>query len=312
MSDRPTLLVTGAAGCIGAWVIAKLCASGRPVVAFDRSDDRRRLHLVMSEAAATAVPWARGDIADAEAVAAAVAEHRVGGVIHLAALQIPFCKADPIGGAKVNVVGQVAVFEAARRHGLERVVYASSVAALPADPREAHPATLYGVYKWADEGIARVYWQEANIPSIGIRPHSVYGPGRDQGLTSAPTKAMVAAVLGQGYTIPFTGPLAFQYVGEVAEAFIAAAGCDPAGAFVHDLKGEVTTVEGVVAAIRRAVPGATIAAEGPHLPLPGDFDDSALRRLVGPWPQTTLDDGVARSVSAFRDLVARGLVTSAA
>jgi nucleoside-diphosphate-sugar epimerase len=310
MTQGSTIVVTGAAGCIGAWVVSRLIAAGRPVVAFDRSEDRRRLRLVMPDAAVAALPWVAGDIADAEAVAAVLADHRAGAVVHLAALQIPFCKADPLAGAKVNVVGQVAVFEAARKLGLRHVVYASSVAALPADRADAHPATLYGVYKWADEGIARVYWQDHQVPSIGIRPHSVYGPGRDQGLTSHPTKAMVAAVLGQDYTIPFSGPLAFQHVGEVAAAFVQAAGAAVPGAFVHDLMGEVTTVESVVQAIGREVPGARIAVEGPPLPLPADFDDGALRRLVGAWPRTTLAEGVGQSVRAFRDLVARGLVTS--
>lgn len=310
MSDRSATVVTGAAGCIGAWVVARLVAAARPVVVFDRSEDRRRLRLVMPDAAVDALPWVAGDIADAEAVAAALADHRAGAVIHLAALQIPFCKADPLAGAKVNVVGQVAVFEAARKLGLRHVVYASSVAALPADPGQAHPATLYGVYKWADEGIARIYWQDHRVPSIGIRPHSVYGPGRDQGLTSAPTKAMVAAVLGRDYTIPFSGPLAFQYVGEVAAALVQAAGAEAEGAHVHDLKGEVTTVDSVVTAIRREIPEARIAVDGPPLPLPAEFDDGALRRLIGAWPTTPLAEGVAASVRAFRDLVARGLVTS--
>lgn len=303
------ILVTGAAGCIGAWVVARLARERAPVVAFDLGEDRRRLRLALDDDAAGAVPWIKGDVTDLAALEAALGAHGVGAVIHLAALQIPFCKADPLAGARVNVVGHTAVFEAARRTGIRHVVYASSVAALGASDEARHPATLYGVYKRADEGIAQVYWQDWQVPSIGLRPHTVYGPGRDQGLTSAPTKAMVAAVAGQPFTIPFSGPLAFQFVDEVAEAFIRCARADVTGAYVHDLQGETTTVEAVVAAIRRHRPDAAITVDGPRLPIPAAFDDRPLRRLVGDWRPVPLDEGVARGMAAFADLVARGLVT---
>jgi nucleoside-diphosphate-sugar epimerase len=66
------------------------------------------------------------------------------------------------------------------------LVYASSIAALgDAD----HPSTLYGIFKWANEGTAERYFEDYGVSSIGLRPHTVYGPGRDQGLTSAPTVA---------------------------------------------------------------------------------------------------------------------------
>lgn len=308
MSTSESVLVTGAAGCIGAWVVAHLVKEGTPVVAFDRSDDRRRLRLCLADDKAATVPWVVGDIADQPALDAAIAQHKVTAVIHLAALQIPFCKADPLTGARVNVVGTVAVFEAVRKAGLRRFAYASSVAALSPEGAE-HPPTLYGVYKRADEGIARVYAQDWKVPSVGLRPHTVYGPGRDQGLTSAPTKAMVAAVAGRPFTIPFAGSIAFQHVSEVAEVFVRAARVEGTGAPVHDLKGAIVKVSEVVGAIGRAVPGAAIAIEGSPLPIHADFDDKPLRRLLGDWRTVPLAEGVDQSVAAFRDLVRRGLVT---
>ena len=146
MADGTTL-VTGAAGCIGAWVVAALGVRGIPVVVLDASDNRRRLKLVMEESAADAVSWTVGDAADFEGISRVVEEQRVEAIIHLAALQVPFCKADPINGARVNVLGTVAVFEAAREAGIPRLVYASSVAAVGVD---GPPSTLYGVYKAAD------------------------------------------------------------------------------------------------------------------------------------------------------------------
>ena len=132
MSVQGSVLVTGAAGCIDAWVVAGLQQRGLRPVVFDLSEDRRRLRLLLSDEQANAVTWIKGDLTDTAAVERAVAEARAGAIIHLAALQVPFCKADPALGARVNVVGHVNLFEAARKHGVTRLVYASSIAALPA------------------------------------------------------------------------------------------------------------------------------------------------------------------------------------
>ena len=151
MASQGTILVTGAAGCIGAWVVAGLAQRGQRPVVFDLSEDRRRLRLLVDDETARAVPWIKGDLTDTAAVDRAVAETGAANIIHLAALQVPFCKADPVTGARVNVVGHVNVFEAARKHGVKRLVYASSIAALPVEG--GMQANLYGVYKKADEAI---------------------------------------------------------------------------------------------------------------------------------------------------------------
>ncbi len=303
-SNRP-ILVTGAAGCIGSWVVAALVRAGRPVVAFDLSGDRLRLLLTAEEA--DGVTWLTGDITDTATVSGAVTRLDPRAVIHLAALQIPFCLADPVAGARVNVVGQMNVLEAVRHHGRCRLVYASSVAALPAAGGEG-PVTLYGVYKLADEGAARIYWQDWSVPSIGLRPHTVYGPGRDQGLTSAPTRAILAAIAGKPFAIPFKGALQFQYAAEMADIFIRCADAEAEGAPVFDVGGRMVEVAEIIAAIGAAVPGAQVTSDGEALPVRPDLDNTPLRDLVGDWDETPLDDGVRASAEAFRDLLARGLV----
>ena len=180
--DRP-VLVTGSSGCIGSWALAILVRAGVPAVSFDLDTSRRRPGLLMSEEELAQVAWVEGDIADAEAVDRAVAENGVGAILHLAALQVPFCKADPVAGARVNVVGTVAVFEAARRHGVSRIAYASSIAAHGAPADSAYALTLYGAYKACDEAIARTYWQDwagaEHRPSPGHRLRCRARPGHD-------------------------------------------------------------------------------------------------------------------------------------
>ena len=304
MASEAPLLVTGAGGCIGAWIVARLVSRGRAVVAVDIADDRRRLCLAMPAAAARAVPWEVADIGEAGSLDRIAGTHGAAAIVHLAALQIPSCAADPVAGARVNVVGQVNALEAARRRGI-RLVYASSVAALAPEGRPG-PDTLYGVYKRADEELARLYWQDWRVSSIGIRPHTVYGPGRDQGLTSAPTKAMLAAAAGRPYTMPIDGVLMMQHVHEVADAFVRCADAEVEGAHLGDLEGEAAALSRVVALIRRAVPDAVLDIAGETLRLPADRADRSLRRLVGDWPRVSLEAGIEATVRAFRELLARG------
>ena len=198
----------------------------------------------------------RGDIADLNAVERAIDEHAITHVIHLAALQVPFVRADPPLGARVDVLGTVNVFEAVRRRKdrLAPLVYASSIAALGDGD---HPSTLYGVFKWANEGTGERYFEDYGVSSIGLRPHTVYGPGRDQGLTSAPTTALVAAAAGAGYHIPFGGSVQMQYTADVGEAFVRASEVEYEGASVHNLDGPEVSMPELIELIAGAVPEAT-------------------------------------------------------
>ena len=152
-----------------------------------------------------------------------VAAHRVRAIIHLAALQVPFCKADPVAGARANVVGTVNVLEAARHHGLKRVAYASSIAALELHAGRAlarHALRRLQARQRARPPASTT--RTGACPRIGIRPGVVYGVARDQGLTSKTTVAILAAAAGRPYTMPFTGAVSALHAGEVASAFIRA------------------------------------------------------------------------------------------
>ncbi|MEX0960522.1 MAG: SDR family oxidoreductase [Burkholderiales bacterium] len=304
--DGP-VLVTGAGGCIGSWVLSLLVDSEVPVVAFDLTDDRRRPRLLMAESELGLFDWLTGDIGDPAAVMNAVEKSGARAIIHLAALQVPFCKADPIAGAHVNVVGTVNVFEAARKLGIKRVAYASSIAAHGVF--DAHTqATLYGAYKFCNEQTARVYMQDWQVPSVGMRPGVVYGVGRDQGMTSKTTVAILAAAAGRPYTIPFTGPVSWLHAGEVAGAFIRAVSKERKEANVFDINGIASTVEESVAILKKVAPGAMINAVGNALPFPMNLSDQPLRAYLGDYGQVPLEDGIASTLNMFRSLLDKGLL----
>src|SRR5437764_5268262 len=313
-----TFLVTGAHGFIGAWVVKRLLAAGERVVRFDSSADARRLRLIMGDEEIERARLATGDITEALALASVVEEFSVTRVIHLAGLQVPTCRADPRLGARVNVVGTVNVFEAARRAGvrIKKIVYASSAAVFGATDEgrpvterdEARPSTHYGVFKRCNEGNARVYHLDHGLSSVGLRPLTVYGVGRDFGLTSDPTKAMKAAVVGRPFNIRFGGRTDFQYVADTADAFIRAATSDLEGAHVFNLHGQTPHIADLVTAIERAWPGArgTITHDDAPLAFPSEFDDAGVRAALGTIPATTLADGVRATVERFAELQREG------
>jgi UDP-glucuronate 4-epimerase len=307
-------------GCIGSWVVRNLVQADVPVTIFDLSTDPRRLTLLLTSAELAHIHFVTGDITELAALERVLDENPITHIIHLAALQVPFCKADPPLGARVNVVGTVNVFEAVKkRRYINKVVYASSAAvydvadAYPADVPVAddaplRPNTLYGVYKQANEGTARVYWQDDQVSSIGLRPYVVYGVGRDQGLTSTPTKAMFAAAIGQPYHISYGGRCDFEYAEDVAQAFIAAALMPFQGAEVFNLTGAAVHMGEVVAAIEAAAPEmkGRITFENKPLPFPGELTGTALDHALGGLRRTPLTRGVADTIGRFRKLVATG------
>jgi UDP-glucuronate 4-epimerase len=314
-------LVTGAMGFIGAWVVRNLVREGVRVTAFDMATDPRRLRLLMSSDELARARFVTGDITDTETVTRIIADG-VTHIIHLAALQVPFCKADPVLGARVNVVGTVNIFQAAKAAGIKQVVYASSIAVFGTndeygdapltDDAPPKPHTLYGVYKQANEGTARIYWQDDGISSIALRPYTVYGVGRDQGLTSAPTKAMLAAAAGQGYHIPFGGRVLYQYADDIARLFIRAARVRVQGAEAFNLRGSAADMREIVAAIEAAAPEVRgkITFDDAPLPFPANTDDSRLIRLIGAPDYTPLKDGVRETVAMFRRLLSSGQITA--
>jgi len=305
-------LVTGAQGCIGSWVVKSLIERGDEVTVFDRSRDARRLEAIMSEVDLERVRFVTGDITDGAVVRSTLEQSSSSRVIHLAGLQVPTCKVDPIAGAMVNVVGTLNVFEAVRQLGLQGLVYASSAAVYgfsedePVDEDVAcEPTTHYGVFKRTNEGNARVYFLDHGISSVGLRPLTVYGVNRDTGLTSDPTKAMKAAVLKRPFHIRFSGVTDFQYVADTAAAFIACVDKNPEGAHVFNLHGETVPVAEISEMINSLAPDSEqelVTFGGPPIPVAHSMNDAAIRRVIGSLPSTALKAGVQETMNRFAQL----------
>lgn len=306
---QESVLVTGATGFVGTWVLRSLLKRGIKAVGLDAIPNPDRWQRLFGRGAAE-VPFVQGSLLDRELLAKTFAEHHVTHVIHLAALLTPACQQDPFAGCEVNVLGSVALFEQASKSNVQGLSYASSLAVFGPEPDgsltksvgENRSPSFYGTFKKAVELIAEQYWLHQRLSSVGIRPHVIYGPERDQGLTAGPSLAARAAAVGQPFQINYKGLVGYDYVEDVAEAFVRTALETPPGAVVVDLPSELATIEQLVDAIELVVPGAAsrITIDGPTLPR----NDSPRDRLIGEilldWKPTSIAAGIRATVDFYR------------
>jgi nucleoside-diphosphate-sugar epimerase len=314
------VLLTGGYGCIGCWIVRALLRRSDQVWVYDLQEDLHRMRLLLSDEQIRQVPFVAGDVTDLDGLRAAIRQHGITHVVHLAGLQVPTCRANPILGARVNVLGTLAVFEAVRlaEGQVQRLVYASSAAVF--GPPEAYPpgpvgddvklqpTTHYGFFKCCNEGNARVYYQDHGLSSIGLRPWTVYGVGRDFGMTSEPTKAIKALALGRPYRVRYGGWQDLQFVEDVAETFVRCLEVPYQGAKSYNLRGAVVDLPTFVQALATVEPAANklITHGDSQIAIAYDLDDAALQRDLGPMPRTPLIEGIRRTLEHFRRLQAEG------
>jgi nucleoside-diphosphate-sugar epimerase len=137
---------------------------------------------------------------------------------------------------------------------------------------------------------------------VGLRPLTVYGVNRDTGLTSDPTKAMKAAILGAPFHIRFGGATDFQYVRDTAAAFIACSDRAPAGANVFNLHGDTIEVARIADVINEVAGRKLVTSGGPPIPIAAAIDGGAIRRAVGDLPATALEAGISETMQQFAAL----------
>ncbi len=314
------VLLTGGYGCIGSWIVANLLARGDQVWIYDLKETPHRLRQLLDDEQLRQVGFLQGDVADLAGLTKALRDQSITHVVHLAGLQVPVCRADPLLGARVNVLGTLAVFEAVKALGeqVKRLVYASSAAVFGppanypsgplADDVKLTPTTHYGHFKVCNEGNAAVYFLDHGLSSIGLRPWTVYGVGRDFGMTSEPTKAIKSLALGRPFHITLGGMQDYQLADDVAKVFVRCLERPYQGAKSYNLRGHVVDMQAFYAALCEAAPEAKkLVTHGDRqIAIAFDLDDPALQRDLGPMPLTPLTEGIRQTLAHFTRLHAEG------
>jgi nucleoside-diphosphate-sugar epimerase len=256
-------LVTGGAGFIGSHLVRRLVADGHDVTVLDDLSTGRLANIEDVDVRATLV----GDVRAFGVCCDAV--HGCDVVFHLAALgSVPRSVTDPLTTHDVNVTGTLNVLEAARRDGVERIIYASSSSVYGdqgGEPKHEHmccePTSPYGVSKLAAERYVSAFAKTHGMETISLRYFNVYGPRQNP---NGPYAAVIprfitAALRGAPLTIYGDGHQTrdFTYVADVVEANVLAMNLKtpPAGQAVNVACGRATPIWYLATAIASMVTG---------------------------------------------------------
>ena len=302
------ILVTGGLGVNGCWVTRDLLTMGHEPVVFDNRPDFTLLRDVSDE-----FEFVQGDITSLEQLDNACKEHRIERICHLAAVYPDTADADPVLGFSVNALATVYVLEAARRNGIDRVSFTSSIGALSRmteehlEPRmvpvdETFPAypmgSVYGAAKTASELMGIQYKRLYGIDFAAMRFAAIYGLGK--GAERHGSHNMIwgelirNAIAGRPIVIPQGGDqrLDLTYARDVAQSVVRACTVDSfEGHVFHIGSGRTYTLNDFADAIRTVIPGAEIEV-GPGLDPRGmgplayyALDITRARRELGYEPQ---------------------------
>ncbi|MCX8998204.1 NAD(P)-dependent oxidoreductase [Rhizobiaceae bacterium BDR2-2] len=286
------ILVTGGTGFVGLRTVEALHGAGHDIRILDLAPRPERLPRGIAAEIVT------GDITDAATVAAAARD--CGGIVHLAGLMTLDCARAPVLGARVNLIGSLNVFEAAKARRLP-VAYLSSAGVFgPQDARHPQPTTIYGATKLAVEGAARAFLVDHGVPSLGLRPYVVYGPGISAGIAAGPSIAIAASVRREPAVIRFSGRVGFVHVDDVARMLAAAMTAPLDGATVLTMSGETAGLEAFVSELGRQTGWTDIAIEGPPLRIPADLQSDPVPSFLGAQPVTGIEAGIRQSLAVLK------------
>jgi nucleoside-diphosphate-sugar epimerase len=289
------ILITGGAGFLGQHAAHRAIRAGHRVVLYDRA-----------AAAATGAETIIGDIADRGALVGAMRDHGIDAAVHLATLLTDASVADPVEGTRINCVGTAALFEAARIAGVERVVYASSQAALgmtvqtPGDDAPLRPATVYGATKAFGEHLARAYGDLApDLTLIGLRFGWVYGPFRDRGWREV-QQVIEGFARGRGIVRwpDAAEPIDWTYADDAADAILAALTAPQPSTPVFNVCGDRRRIAEAVAYLSQRFPEIRAVSYPARFPISAwDFRADGLARELGFAPAVKMEDGIDRLIA---------------
>jgi UDP-glucose 4-epimerase len=292
------VLVTGAGGFVGSYLLPALVERGHSVVATD-------LRLPGDAVATEAVHWIALDVSRPEEVYRVMLGTRPQAVIHLVSWLAAPCEANPLRGWEINFLSTQYLLDAGLAAGLERFVFSSSISVfgrgVPEPVRDdavKEPATIYGQTKLACEHLLRFYAQHKGVDGRALRFTWVFGPGRSTGITAAYSSLLLdAAARDQEIDVPNpeeTGD--WLYVKDAVKALLLLLDAPEAPQRIYNIAGGVHSIRDVLAIVQKLKPKARIVMQpGGRLlsPYPAAYDDGPARRDLGWRPDYTIETAVA-------------------
>jgi UDP-glucose 4-epimerase len=290
------VLVTGGLGFTGRHIVRLLADSGHPVVSYNRD---------YAESELPSVRAVQGELYDIPRLLSVIREHKVTSIVHTAAMSHPTLSLDfPIATFAANVEGTVAIYEAARLSGVQRIVNFSSetvygrIDGAVSEKSPVNPSTPYAVTKVTTELLGDVYRQRFGIGVVSLRIAEVYGPGNK--MPEILTDMLRALSKTNRFELDHGSDHYFNFIftEDVARAALAAVQASGpfSGSVFNISSDEYWRLADVVELIKDCVfPGCSIrvgAGLMPDLDLQGPFDVTAARQELGFSPSYGLKMGL--------------------
>jgi nucleoside-diphosphate-sugar epimerase len=312
-----TYLITGGTGFIGAYVVRDLLKLGECVVCFDIDPNPRLLGALLSADELEKVTLVRGDVTDWAQLFHALKEHRVDKVIHLASLLTSSSETNFPLALRVNCQGTNNVFEGATLLGLEKVVWASSVAVF--GPRSIgpdgvvlndaphDPQTVYGACKSYNEQMAAHYVRKYDLDVIGLRFTLVYGYGKEETIARGTgveylNELIDKPALEQGpCVVPYgDDQMDWLYVEDVARAVVLACQAGKIRTKALTVRGDLRPMREVFEYVRRLLPKVEMTLQPGRYRQTWQFDGSVTRNEIGYAPAYRIEEGIKRDINMLR------------
>ncbi len=291
------VIIFGGCGFLGSWIAKALLKKTYHITIFDLKIQKNLLNCILDKDVEK-IKFIEGDITNYEQVQEAV--KNIDQVINLAGLMTPDCSAKPILGAQVNILGSINVFEALKQNNIKFLVYASSAGVFgQKDKYYPFPQTHYGAYKLAVEGVARAYFNENKISSIGIRPYVLYGPGREIGGTAGITLACKAAKQGFNFDISFSGKAGFVYVEDVADLVEMSLDKCLLGALNININGITADVKNIISIIKKNIPKSNIGFNSNPLSVVDEILGEEPSNYFENFKYTSLESGIKKTIDFY-------------
>ena len=317
-----SIMITGGTGFLGSHLARYLLdeVGERDVLLFEQSPVLDRIEDILDR-----VTIVQGDVLEPTSIVAAMKEHNVDRVVHLAFILTVGSYASTVRSVNVNCSGTANVFEAARIMEVSRVVYASSAAVY--GHREAlgdeehdeditpEPSSLYGAAKLFNEHLADTYFKQYGLDTIGLRPTSVFGLGRGQRVTSPRQHFMVQpelAAVGRKAVMPPDDQIVdWMYVADAAAAWHCALTAKDPPHRVFNMASERRPVGDCTRYVRAALPDSEIEVAAEPFGALRLVSNRRLREELGFTPRFTLETGYADYLNTVRARAGMGPVAAA-
>lgn len=302
------VLVTGAGGFIGRYLVPALLDKGHLVVATD-------LFVPKGAASSDHLAWHPLDVSRSESVYKVMLAARPDAVVHLVSWLAAPCESDPLRGWEINFLSTQYLLDAGVAAGLKRFVFSSSISVfgkgLPEPVRDdavKDPVTMYGQTKLACEHLLRWYKSKHGIEVGAVRFPWVYGPGRETGITAMYSSKLLDA-LARNEPLHIASPEEkgdWLYVKDAVKALLLILESKAVPQVGYNIMSGLYSIREAMAVARKVCPEAIISfADNPapsDNPYPLSYDDAPARRDLGWRPDYSLEAGFREHIATVRGI----------